>query len=133
MDNDFNMFDDSTVGSLKISEDVIATIARVSALEIDGVADVSLSSTGVKGFLSKSANLKAVKVDMDGDAVGVEINLIVEFGSRIPDIAAAVQRSVKSSIETITGLSTYRVDIVVAGIGAPAVPGDGAEASDDQA
>lgn len=120
MEKDFNMFDESTVGSLKISEDVIATISRIAAMEIDGVVEVAHSATGVKGFISKSANIKAVKVEMTGEAVGVELNLIVEFGSRIPDLAAAVQKNVKSSIETITGLTVMKVDVNVAGIGSKA-------------
>ena len=58
-------------GSLQISNEVVAKIAKLAALEIDGVADVSSGSMqSVRGLLSKASLQKPVTVDLsDGVAV----------------------------------------------------------------
>ena len=104
-----------TPGSIKISQEVVASIARFAALEIDGVDSIS-AGRGVKGLLTRVNYVKPIRVEFgDDDVVTVGIDIIVKNEVYIPDVAAAVQRSIKSAIQSMTGLAVSRVDVVVAG------------------
>ena len=105
-----------TAGSLKISQDVVASIAKFATLEIDGVDSVSTGNIGVKGLITKTNYVKPIKVELSDGVVNVEINVIVKHGVKIPDLAAAVQQNVKSAIQSMTGLAVARVDVIVAGL-----------------
>ncbi len=59
---------------------------------------------------------KGVKVDIEDDIVVVDLNIIVDFGIKIPDVAWQVQENVKNAIETMTGLACKEVNIHVQGI-----------------
>ena len=69
-----------TPGNLKISQDVIASIAKFAALEIDGVDSVSAGNTGVKGLINKSNYIKPIKIEILDEVVNVEVSLIVRQG-----------------------------------------------------
>lgn len=103
-------------GSLKISHDVIASIAKYASTDIDGVESVATGNTGVKGLITKANYAKPIKIVLSEDVVNVEIYVIVKNGVNIPDVAAAVQQNVKNEIQSMTGLAVARVDVVIAGI-----------------
>ena len=107
---------DRPVGSLKISQDVIASIAKFAALEIDGVEAVSTGNIGVKGLITKTNYVKAIRIELSEEVVNVEINVIVKHGSKIPDTATAIQQNVKDSIQSMTGLAVAKVDVIIAGV-----------------
>lgn len=105
-------------GNIKISVDVVATIAGIAANEIEGVAGMCGSiAGGIAEFLgSKKSPTKGVKVDMKEDSVSVDLYIIVEYGIRIPELAWEIQENVKSSIESMTGLNVEKVNIHVDGV-----------------
>lgn len=103
-------------GSLKISQDVVASIAKFATLEIDGVDAVSTGNIGVKGLITKTNYVKAIKIELSEEVVNVEINVIVKHGVKIPDIANAIQQNVKNAIQSMTGLAVAKVDVIIAGI-----------------
>ena len=103
-------------GSLKISQDVIASIARFATLEIDGIESVSTGNIGVKGLITKTNYVKAIKIELSEEVVNVEISVIVKHGVKISDVAGAVQNNVKNAIQSMTGLAVAKVDVVIAGI-----------------
>lgn len=103
-------------GSLKISQDVVASIAKFAALEIDGVEAVSTGNIGVKGLITKTNYVKAIKIELSDEVVNVEINVIVKHGAKIPDTANAIQQNIKSAIQSMTGLAVAKVDVIIAGI-----------------
>ena len=103
-------------GSLKISQDVVASIARFAAMEVDDVVAVSTGNTGVKGLITKTKYVKAIKIELSEDIVNVEISIIVRFGVKVTQVALAVQNNVKNSIQNMTGLAVAKVDVVIAGV-----------------
>lgn len=112
MDNDTAY---QTQGSVKISQDVIASIARFATLEVDGVERVSANSAGVRGLLNKVSYSKPIRVQLDDDVVNVEVSIIAKYGVNIPETASSVQQSVKNAVQSMTGLAVSRVDVIVAG------------------
>ena len=96
---------------IEISGDVIAVIAGVAVSEVQGVASMSGGfAGGITEVLSGKKNLaKGIKVDKTDDAVKIDVNIIVEYGSRIPDVAFEIQNRVKKSVENMTGLKVEEV------------------------
>ena len=106
-------------GSLQISTDVIAKIARCAAMEIDGVADVSCGRQQSKKAkeLLEMVNLQApVTVEMREGTADITLNLIVRFGTCVPVIAEKVQKNVKNAVQNMTHVTVSRVNLVVAGL-----------------
>lgn len=109
-----------TGGSLQISTDVIAKIARCAALEIDGVADVACGTQGkVKELLEIVSLQTPVTVEMHDGIAAITVDLIVDFGTRIPAIAEKVQENIKASVQNMTNVAVGRVDLVIAGVALP--------------
>lgn len=102
-------------GSLQISHEVIATIASVAALEIEGVARLAQRSPGLYRNPPRKQK-KAVEVILSDDIVEINMGLALHFGARINQVCTAVQTAVKDNVQTMTGMMVSKVNIYVAGI-----------------
>ena len=103
---------------IKISNDVVAVIAGVAVSEVQGVASMAGGfAGGISEVLSGKKNLsKGIKVDTDEKEVKIDVNIIVEYGSRIPDVAFEIQNRGKKSVENMTGLKVAEVNVHVQGV-----------------
>jgi len=115
--NTYLLQDDEKLGTVKIADDVVAMIAALAAMEVDGVASMNgnvanelLSRVGVKGLA------KGVRVEIFDKKVKVELAITMEYGFNIPATCQRVQNKVKSAIENMTGLDVTDVNIRIAGI-----------------
>ena len=106
---------ESDQGSIRISEDVVASIAALSASETKGVSGLYSSLTSdIVGFISKKNLSKGVRIELgDDDTVKVEIGFLALFGYNICDVAKEVQKNVKSSM---TGLRVVEINVHVGGV-----------------
>ena len=111
-------------GSLQISTEVLGKIARCAALEVDGVAEVSCGSQNkkVKDLLERANVQLPVVVEMKDGTAEITLHLVVAFGARIPAVAEKVQEHVKSAVQSMANITVSRVDLVIAGLAAPAEP-----------
>ena len=109
---------ESDQGSIRISEDVVASIAALSASETKGVSGLYSSLTSdIVGCISKKNLSKGVRIELgDDDTVKVEIGFLALFGYNICDVAKEVQENVKSSIESMTGLRVVEINVQVGGV-----------------
>ncbi len=104
-------------GSIKISDEVIATITSVAVSEIDGVCGHMGSIAGeIASKFSKKNTNKGIKVSINENEAVIDINIIVKYGIRIPEIAWEVQENVKKSVESMSGLVVTKVNIHVVGV-----------------
>ena len=110
-------------GSLQISTEVIAKIARCAALEVEGVAEVACGTPTqnkkLKDLLEASIQ-PPVAVEMRDGTAELTLNLIMAFGARIPAVAEKVQENVKSAVQNMTNVTVSRVNLVIAGLAAEA-------------
>ena len=106
-------------GSLQISTEVIAKIARCAALEVEGVAEVSCGTQNkkLKDLLEASIQ-PPVAVEMRDGTAELTLHLIMASGARIPAVAEKVQENVKSAVQNMTSVTVGRVDLVSAGLAA---------------
>lgn len=105
-------------GSIRISDEAIAVIAGLAALEVEGVASMSQGAVdGIAEMLGvKHSQGRGVKVEVRNEDVVIEINLLVEFGVDIPMVCQKVQDRVRESVEDMTGLNVSYVNISVQGV-----------------
>lgn len=103
--------------TVKIANDVVATIAGIAAAEIDGVAGMSGNMvSGISQILGKKQLTKGVKVEIEGQSVTLDISVIVQYGKSIPQVAAAIQAAVKQAVVDMTGLNVAAVNVHVAAV-----------------
>ena len=105
------------VGEVHIADEVRAIIAGLAATEVEGVAGMVGNFTGdLVEKLGKKNLAKGVLVDVGEKDVSLELSIIVDFGSSIPEVTNSVQEKVKSAVETMTGLEVDEINIRVAGV-----------------
>lgn len=105
------------LGSIKITEEVVAIIAGMAATEVPGVASMSGGiAGGIAEALGRKNLSKGVKVEVGEKEAAIDLYVIVEYGCRIPDVAWNIQEKVKKAVETMTGLSVVEVNIHVQGV-----------------
>ena len=119
-------------GNVCISDDVIATIASIATKSVDGVFEMAGSITG--GFVElfgKKNPSKGVKVSIADSNVAIDIDIVVKFGVKIPDVAVDVQDKVKNEVEAMTGLNVIAVNVNVEGIRISSKVDENAEGGSD--
>ena len=101
--------------NIKIADDVVAIIAGVAVSEVPGVSGMSGGfAGGISEVLSGKKNLaKGIKVEVGDEEAKIDVNIIVEYGTRIPDVAFEIQNRVKKAVETMTGLKVLEVNVHV--------------------
>ncbi len=103
---------------IKISDDVVATIAGMAVSEVSGVSGMAGGFAGgiTEVFSSKKSITKGIKADVGEKNTKIDVNIIVEYGTRIPDVAFEIQNRVKKAVETMTGLTVSAVNVHVQGV-----------------
>lgn len=109
---------EENVGNVKISAEVVSTIAGIATTEIKGVAGMyGTLAGGIAEMLGAKKNpAKGVKVDLSDGSVSIDLYIIVKYSVRIPELAWEVQENVKNSVETMTGLNVKKVNIHIEGV-----------------
>ena len=104
--------------TIQISNDVIAVIAGVAVSEVSGVASMAGGfAGGISEVLSGKKNIaKGIKVDKTESKVKIDVNIVVEYGTRIPDVAFEIQNRVKKAVENMTGMNVEEVNVHVQGV-----------------
>ncbi|MFW5416651.1 Asp23/Gls24 family envelope stress response protein [Nocardiopsis sp. CNT-189] len=118
-------------GRTEIADHVVAKIAGMAAREVSGVYAMGggaarafgavrdrLVSSGSGGSDGGSA-ARGVAVEVGERQAAVDIDLVVDYGVSIPDLASAVRRNVIGSVERMTGLEVTEVNISIDDIHLP--------------
>lgn len=103
-------------GGLQISADVIAKIAKLATLEIDGVRELSTGTAGVQGLFRRARLQRPVFVQIMDDVAEITVHVIVTYGHKIPPLCEKIQENVKSSVQNMTSITVSKVNIVVTGV-----------------
>ena len=115
--NIYTKQDDTSLGEVKIADEVVAIIAALAATEVEGVASMAGNITNELISRLGMKNLsKGVKVDVLEGVVTVSLALNMKYNYSIMDVSAKVQEKVKSAVENMTGLEVADVNVKVAGV-----------------
>ncbi|MBO5076476.1 MAG: Asp23/Gls24 family envelope stress response protein [Clostridia bacterium] len=100
-----------------VTDEALAVIAGMAAMEVNGVAGMSSGFTGgLAEVLGKTNLSKGVKVVSREGVTTVDIYVIIRYGFRIPEVAFDIQEHVKSNIENQAGVLVDSVNIHVQGV-----------------
>jgi len=115
-----NTLEGTSIGTVKIANDVVATIAGLAAADVEGIAGMSGGvAGGIAEMLGRKNLTKGVKVEVGEQETVIDIFCIVEYGISITTVAANVQNGVKSAVENMTGLIVQAVNVHVQGVTFP--------------
>ena len=118
--NTYKIEYDGNLGEVQIADEVVAVIAGIAAMEVEGVS--SMAGTTTREIISKlgmKTLSKGVRVDVLEGIVTVSLALNLKFGTNIRTTTMKVQEKVKSAIENMTGLTVADINIRVAGVDMP--------------
>lgn len=103
------------LGTIQISEDVVAAIATGTAMEVENVT--GLQSSNVSDFMGgKKMTARGVRVEMDETNLWVNLYITVRYGCAIGDVAKKVQKTVAEALEAGIGFRATAVNVHVGGI-----------------
>ena len=115
--NTHKVYENDTIGEVRIEDEVVAIIAGLAATEVDGVDSMAGNITNeLVGKLGMKILSKGVKVDVTEEHVSVDLSLNIKYGYNIPEVSERVQERVKSAIENMTGLTVLDVNVKIAGV-----------------
>lgn len=108
---------DSGHGKTVISDGVVAKIAGAAAREIEGVHDLVPLGAGatIAGFAGRLARSDqrstGVSVEVGQREAAVDLNMTVDYGVSIPQVAEAVRQNIMERVRGMTGLTVKEVNI----------------------
>ena len=104
-------------GNIRISDEAIAAIVAIAAKSVDGVIDMDSGTVGgIAEILGIKYLNKGVKVDLKGDTVSVDVNIVIAFGRDIIETSAEAQEKKRESIEQMSGLIVDKINLTVTGV-----------------
>jgi uncharacterized alkaline shock family protein YloU len=126
--------DDTAQGKTTIAASVVQKIAGIAAREISGVYAMGGGVSRAFGAIRERipgggtgvTNIAGVQVEVGEKQAAIDLDLVVEYGASIVDLARAVRRNVITAVEAMTGLEVIEVNIAVNDIHLPELD-DGTE------
>jgi len=115
--NEIASVEQTGLGTIRIADDVVKVISGLAAMDIKGVAGMSGGFVGgIAELLGRKNLAKGIKVEVGEKEAAIDLSVIIDYGMRIPDVAAQIQESVKSAVERMTGLKVIEANVNVQGI-----------------
>jgi uncharacterized alkaline shock family protein YloU len=105
-------------GAITISEEVIAACVRESVSRTEGVYDFFGGFSGAlsQNFLGKELKFKGIRVSEEEEGIVIDVQIIVEYGVKIPEVAWNLQRRIKTELEEMTDAVIKAVNVGVQGV-----------------
>ena len=123
-------------GRTAIADGVVAKIAGIATREVDGVYNVGGGAARAMGAVREriggKSHSQGVSVEVGERQAAVDVDIVVEYGLAITDVAEGVRRNVISSIQRMTGLEVTEVNVNVGDIHIPGEESDEDTSSPDQ-
>ena len=105
------------LGSVNISEEVLAVIAGAAAMEVDGVSALGTTLTNdVAALVTRKSVAKGVHLEVEGEAVMVDVTILVKYGYVVPEVAKNVQDAIQNAVMNTSGLDVAGVNVTVSGV-----------------
>ncbi|NLY11547.1 MAG: Asp23/Gls24 family envelope stress response protein [Firmicutes bacterium] len=107
------------LGSIYISEQVIATFCGVAAMECYGLVGMAPRNVqeGLSELLRRDNYDRGVDVQLyDDNSIGLRLYVVVQYGLKISEVAKNIQERVRYTVEKHLGLNVRNIDIRVQGV-----------------
>ena len=115
--NTYKIYDNTDMGEVQISDDVLAIISAMAAMEVDGVVSMAGNITSeIVSRLGMKKLSKGVRVDVADNNVMVDLSIVLKMNENIINISKKVQDRVKSTIENMTGMEVANVNVNISSV-----------------
>jgi len=110
--------DVNSMGEVKIHENVISALVRKAALSIAGVARLAGSPlvdniAEIVGYRRMQDRAITVTLDDDSNRVTIDVKVNLLFDTKVPVVATAIQKAVIEAVESATGMTVVKVNVIV--------------------
>ena len=102
-------------GSLKISQDVIASSAGYAVADMEGVAALAPMPASITGWLERQP-LRPISIQLEDGVAVIDIRVKVKHGTKIPELAKKLQTNVKEAVQNMTGIVVSKVNLQIVGV-----------------
>lgn len=111
----------SDKGTTTVADSVVAKIAGIAAREVAGVHNMGSGAARTFGMIKEKLPIgsndpqpmQGVSVEVGEREAAVDLDLVIEYGVSIPDLARSVRNNVVGRVERMTGLSVTEVNISI--------------------
>ena len=109
---------ESPLGKIQVAPQAIASIVSDAVLSCYGVVGMSASTLkdGIAEILQVGNTHRGVKVDVTEGKIAIDLFVVIEFGTRISEVAQNVMESVKFGVEQSVGMDVAHVNVHVQGL-----------------
>jgi uncharacterized alkaline shock family protein YloU len=121
-------------GTTVIDDVVVAKIAAAAAQEVGGIH--GFGATGIGGRVSgafgavtgavsgttggaSSPSTQGVTVEVGSHEALVSLNIIIDYGARIPQVITALRKNIADRVQTLTGLTVKAINVEVSDVAFP--------------
>ena len=109
--------DNSELGEVHISDDVLAVISAMAAMEVDGVLAMAGNITAeIVARLGMKKLSKGVRVKVDENTVVIDLSIVLRMNENIVKISNKVQDKVKTTVENMTGMEVAGVNVNISNV-----------------
>ena len=115
--NTYIINDNSELGEVHISDDVLAVISAMAAMEVDGVLAMAGNITAeIVARLGMKKLSKGVRVKVDENTVVIDLSIVLIMNENIVKISNKVQDKVKTTVENMTGMEVAGVNVNISNV-----------------
>ena len=110
---------ETPLGEIEISPDAIASLVENAVLQsygVVGLADRNRFEAWRRGLLKSGAGHRGILIAFEGEGLVIDIYLIIEYGTRISEVARSVISRIKYTVEKTIGLPVLAVNVHVQGL-----------------
>jgi uncharacterized alkaline shock family protein YloU len=108
------------LGEIKINNDVVARIAHRAASEVDGIGELG-GKFSFSDMLGRKDSERGVHVSIEGNRASVTMDVKIQYGMNMYEVAHRLQKRVKDTVEQMTGLVVDKVNVTIKDIAIPEV------------
>jgi uncharacterized alkaline shock family protein YloU len=106
--------DRGTLGVTRVANDVVAWIAALTALQVDGVhAMYRPGGQSIERILRRRVAHRGARVELREDGLRIDLWIVIAAGANVAAVGAQVQRAVGDAIRRMLGLPLEAVNIFV--------------------
>jgi uncharacterized alkaline shock family protein YloU len=114
---------DTTHGTTKVDDGVVAKIAGIAAREVPGVHDLGGGAARAIGALRTRLNQadqsQGIAVEVGETQAAVDVTVVAEYPVPLHHVADGIRTAVTTAIETLVGLEVTQVNVEITDVHIP--------------
>ena len=106
-------------GTLRVTQNVIITITKNAALEVEGVSRIAVRSLDIMKLFSSKLDNSLINIEMLDGVAKISLSIVVLSGYNVMSVCEQIQEKVKSAVQSMTGVTVSKVNVSVVDVDFP--------------